>query len=457
MWPRSLRSKKERPSPRSGRWRLSSVSLWPSKTGIVFMRRILQDRLADADDDQAKARQGVHKHVSPASIPRSDLVLGYARVDLLAPGRDAAFDVVDVLETRVLQQLDGPGAASSGLAVDHEVLVLIQLHQTLRQLAEGYEPDTDVGDFVLVRLAHVEHVDLFLVVQLALEILNCDLRHAVLLLGGGCLRDTAELLVVDEFGHGRILAADGAVGVLAKFHLAEAHAQSVVEQKPSDERLADPEYELEGLGGLDGSDGAGKDAEHPALRATRYEPRRRRLGIEATVARTFLGIEHACLALEAEDGTVDIGLAKKYARVVHEVTCREVVRAVHYDVVVLEDFQRVFARQGLFVNPHLDVGIYVFDLLVGALYLGTSQVGGAVDDLTLQVRLVHDVEVHDPDGPCARRREIERERAPETTSSHGENLRGLELLLPVEGHLGHYEVPAVASNFLIAQLHCTVG
>src|SRR5215217_7944909 len=421
------------------------------------MRRILQDRLSDADDDQAKTRRGGHASERPASTSRSDLVLGYARVDLLAPGRDAAFDVVDVLETRVLQQLDGPGAASSGLAVDHEVLVLIQLHQTLRQLAEGYEPDTDVGDFVLVRLAHVEHVDLFLVVQLALEILNCDLRHAVLLLGGGCLRDTAELLVVDEFGHGRILAADGAVGVLAELHLAEAHAQGVVEQKPSDERLADPEYELDGLGGLDGSYGPGKDAEHPTLRAARHEPRGRRLGIEAAVARPLLGVEHARLALEAEDGAVDVGFAQEHAGVVYEVTRREVIRAVHYDVVVLEDLQRVLARQGLFVDPHLHVGIYVLEFLVGALHLGTPQVGGAVDDLTLQVRLVHDVEVHDPDGPYARRREIERERAPETTSSHGENLRGLELLLPVEGHLGHYEVPAVASNFLIAQLHCTVG
>jgi hypothetical protein len=109
------------------------------------------------------------------------------------------------------------------------------------------------------------------------------------------------------------------------------------------------------------------------------------------------------------------------------------------------------------VDPNFDVGVYVFDLLVGALYLGTPHVGGAVDDLTLQVRLIHNVEVHDPDGPYARRREVERERAPEPTGSHGEDLGGLELLLPVEGHLGHDEVPAVASNFLIAQLHCTVG
>src|SRR5918994_404076 len=146
-------------------------------------------------------------------------------------------------------------------------------------------------------------------IHLLLELVHADLRHAVDLLGTLSLRDAAELLVVDELGDGRVLAADGAVGVLAELHLAEAHVQGVVEQKPSDERLADPEYELDGLGSLDGSDGAGKDAEHPALRAARYEPRRRRLGLEATVARAFLSVEHARLALEAEDGAVDIGLA----------------------------------------------------------------------------------------------------------------------------------------------------
>src|ERR687893_148735 len=77
------------------------------------------------------------------------LVLRDARVDLLAPGRDAALDVVDVLEARVLQELDGPGAAAPGLAVDGEVLALVELGQALRKLTEGYKPHPDVGYLVL--------------------------------------------------------------------------------------------------------------------------------------------------------------------------------------------------------------------------------------------------------------------------------------------------------------------
>src|ERR671921_410969 len=67
----------------------------------------------------------------------ASLILRNARVDLLAPGDDAALDVVDVLEAGVLQELDGSGAAAAGLAMNDEVLVLIQLGQTLWKLPQG--------------------------------------------------------------------------------------------------------------------------------------------------------------------------------------------------------------------------------------------------------------------------------------------------------------------------------
>src|SRR5215210_1141058 len=221
--------------------------------------------------------------------------------------------------------------------MDNEVLVLVQLRQTLRQLTQGYELDPDVGDLVLVWLAHVEHVYVLFVVQLLLELVHGYLRYAVVLFRGALLWDPAELLVVDQLGDRRVLTADGAFRVLAEFHLAQAHAQRVVEHETSDERLADPEYELDGLGSLDGADGARQYSKYPALGAARDEAGRRRLGIEAAVARAFLGVEHTRLALEAEDRAVDVGLVQEDARVVHQVTGREVVRAVDDHVVILED------------------------------------------------------------------------------------------------------------------------
>src|SRR5213083_1387765 len=50
--------------------------------------------------------------------------------------------------------------------------------------------------------------------------------------------DAAELLVVDQLGDRRLLAAHRAVGVPADLHLLELHRQRVVEQQPALERLA---------------------------------------------------------------------------------------------------------------------------------------------------------------------------------------------------------------------------
>src|SRR5918998_1507585 len=205
--PASLRSKKVRPPPRSGRCRSSSVSLWPSKM------------------------RGRPVTVEPAPVPSGirSLILRDARVYLLAPGADAALDVVDVLEARFSQELYCPRAPSVGLAVNGEGLVLIQLDQAFRQLAKRYEPRADVGDLVLVWLAHIEDGDVLSVIQPLLELSHRDLRHLVGLFLGVRLRDAAELLVVYELRNGRVLAADRAVWVLAELHLPEAHGQSVVE------------------------------------------------------------------------------------------------------------------------------------------------------------------------------------------------------------------------------------
>ncbi len=80
-----------------------------------------------------------------------------------------------------------------------------------------------------------------------------------------------------------------------------------------------------------------------------------------------------------------------------------------------------------------------------------------MNDLALQVRLVHHVEVHYPYGPDARRREVERERAPEATGPDGQDPCLLQLLLPVEGDLWHDQVPAVACDLLVAELDRPVG
>src|SRR5690606_25260430 len=116
--------------------------------------------------------------------------------------------------------------------------------------------------------------------------------------------------------------------VAAEAELPEDHGERVVLEETTDERLALPEDDLDGLGGLDDADHARKDAEDAGLGAARREVRGRRLRVEAAIAGALARPEGGDLTVEAEDRAVDDGDALPHARVVDEVARGEVVEAV---------------------------------------------------------------------------------------------------------------------------------
>src|SRR4051812_2483978 len=102
-----------------------------------------------------------------------------------------------------------------------------------------------------------------------------------------------------------MLAADGAARVALDPHLVELARERVVDQQPPDQRLADPERELQRLVRLQRADDTRQHAEDAALGARRRELGRRGSGEEAAVARSVADLEHADLPLEAVDRAVD--------------------------------------------------------------------------------------------------------------------------------------------------------
>src|SRR5204863_6494522 len=58
-------------------------------------------------------------------------------------------------------------------------------------------------------------------------------------------RRGAEALVVDVIGDRRVLTADRALRIATQMHLTEALLERVVEEVTTDERLADPEQQLD--------------------------------------------------------------------------------------------------------------------------------------------------------------------------------------------------------------------
>ena len=105
--------------------------------------------------------------------------------------------------------------------------------------------------------------------------------------------------------------------------------------------------------------------------------------------------EHARLALETEDRSVNVGLAAEHAGVIDEVARGKVVGPIDDDVEVAEQLQGVGAGQTGFKLAHVDVGIDRRNAIGGRVQFLAPDVCGAMNHLPLQVGHVHNIEVDD--------------------------------------------------------------
>src|SRR6202035_1443156 len=337
------------------------------------------------------------------------------------------------------EEVGGLGRARAVVAEDDDRGGGVDLVDAVAELVERDQGGArDPGDLPLLGVADVEEEDLLAGAAPAVQLLDGDVEAGLDLLGLG--RDAAELLVVDELVLGGVLGADGAGGVLLELELAEAHLQSVEEQQAADERLADADDELDRLVRLESADDPRQHPEDPALGAGGDEAGRRRLGEEAAVAGTPGAPEDRHLALEAEDRPVDVGLARKDAGVVDEVAGGKVVGAVDDDVVGGEELHGVAGVQARVVRHQLDQRVDLVEAGERGVELRPADVRAAVEHLAMEIRLVDDVELDEPEGADPRRRQVETDRRAQAAAADHQHAGGLQPPLPLGAHLGHDEV-----------------
>src|SRR5258706_10272118 len=201
----------------------------------------------------------------------------------------------------------------------------------------------EITDLVFVGLANIENEQIISTIEPGLEFARSDFRHLHGRAGGFFAAHAAKFVVIDRLRDRRMRSAHRAVGILAQLELAELHPESVKKQQSSHETVPAAEDQLDRFHRLDGADDSRENAEDAAFRAGRHKPRRRRFRIEAPVARTSGYSENGGLPFKPENRAIHVWLSRQYARVVDEITRREIVRAIHDDVEVLEQFERVGA------------------------------------------------------------------------------------------------------------------
>jgi hypothetical protein len=245
-------------------------------------------------------------------------------------------------------------------------------------------------------------------------------------------------------GATRPVAAGGAGRVAGDGHAQEAHGEGVDHEQATDERLADAEEELERLGRLEGADQPGEDAEHAGVGAARDQAGRRRLGVEAAVARAVGRREHRHLPLEPVDAAVDVGRAEGDAGVVDGIAGGEVVGAVDHEGVVGGEGAGVGRGEPRPVARDPDVRVEVGEPVGGGIDLVAPDCRGAVKKLPVEVGGVDVVVVDQAEGADARRRQVEGDRGAEPAGADDEHAGVAEAALPRVADVGKDELPGVA-------------
>src|SRR5262249_59799267 len=95
-------------------------------------------------------------------------------------------------------------------------------------------------------------------------------------------------LVNGQIRDARVLAAHRAFWITAQLHFAEPHAECVVGQESTDQRLTHPDQDLDRFRRLDHTDHAWEHAQDPSLASAGDETRRWGRWIEAAIARSLV-------------------------------------------------------------------------------------------------------------------------------------------------------------------------
>src|SRR3954463_3548339 len=124
-------------------------------------------------------------------------VLRHAGIDTVSPGQNSARQIVHFLESRLAQEIHRLGAAHAGAAMSDDFLAGIELVHTIRQFAERNQMSADVADVILVRLAHIENINVVAAIESLFQFFHFNFVGSHF--GWGLLAaNSTELLVIDQ-------------------------------------------------------------------------------------------------------------------------------------------------------------------------------------------------------------------------------------------------------------------
>src|SRR5208282_5091667 len=167
--------------------------------------------------------------------------------------------------------------------------------------------------------------------------------------------------------------------------------------------------------------------------------------------------KHAGLAFESEDRAIDIWLLEQHAGVVGEIAGREIVRPVHDDVVGPDEVERIFRRDAGVVDYDFAIRIDAANGFLRGLRLGPAHVGVGVQNLALEVGIIHGIEIDDAYLADAGGGEVHGDWRAEAAGADAQDAGALDFLLACQTDFRQNQVPRVTADFVIVQFHKSSG
>ena len=221
------------------------------------------------------------------------------------------------------------------------------------------------------------------------------------------------------------------------------HRSEVHKQQPTTQGLTRVCKPLDRLRGLDDAEQPRDDAEHATGRAVGDKPGGRRGGEQATVAGASVDGEQRRLSRQLVDGSERHRDAQVDTRVVDGVAGEERVRAVHHHVRALEKLHRVVAPQPIHDGNDDDVGVLALERRRRRLSLPRPEIPGAVQELTVQVRLFDAIRVDNRQSADSRSGQVERGRTAQPSGADDDHVTVAEAGLALAPDFREHHLPGI--------------
>ncbi len=155
-------------------------------------------------------------------------------------------------------------------------------------------------------------------------------------------------------------------------------------------------------------------------------------------------MEYGDLSFKFADASIYERFAVFPAGIVDDVSGRQVVRGIDHDIVMTDDFRRIFRGEPLSHGDEVTMGVERLQLAMCHFHFRLSEMLRVVKDLALQIAFRYDIVIHKADCPDSCGCQVEQYRGTQSAGTYYQYFCPADFFLPGFTHFCQGDVPGIA-------------